>query len=48
MTEIQMQMFMPDIPRLFTALAEWLACIMCIRELKPRITGWKRWGDGSK
>ena len=38
-----MQMFMPNIPRLFTALAEWLACIMCIRELKPRITGWKRW-----
>lgn len=27
---------LPDIPRVYTALAEWIACIVCILELKPR------------
>lgn len=41
MMESQLQMFIPDIPRIYTALAEWLACILCILEMKRRITGWK-------
>lgn len=32
---------LPDIPRLYTALAEWLACIICLAEIKHRITGKK-------
>lgn len=32
---------LPDIPRYLTALAEWLACLMCIIEVKKRLTGWK-------
>lgn len=32
---------LPDIPRLYTALAEWLACLMCIMTVKRKITGWK-------
>lgn len=32
---------LPDIPRFYTALAEWLACVLCILEMKPRIRGWK-------
>lgn len=32
---------LPDIPRLYTALAEWLACLLCILEVKRRINGWK-------
>lgn len=32
---------LPDIPRLFTALAEWLACMVCIATLKKKMTGWK-------
>lgn len=35
---------LPDIPRVYTALAEWLACLLCIMEVKRRITGWKFWG----
>ena len=38
MTEV-----LPDIPRIYTALAEWLACVMTLLVLKPRLTGWKRW-----
>lgn len=30
-----------DIPRIYTALAEWLACLLCILEVKRRINGWK-------
>lgn len=33
--------WLPDIPRIFTALAEWLACILCICELKRKIGGGK-------
>lgn len=32
---------LPDIPRFYTALAEWLACMTFIFVLKRRITGWK-------
>lgn len=32
---------LPDIPRIFTAFAEWLACMQCLVELKHKITGWK-------
>ena len=29
---------LPDIPRIYTALAEWLACLVCIFELKRRFS----------
>ena len=32
---------LPDIPRFYTALAEWLACLVCICGTKRRLTGWK-------
>ncbi|EOS23119.1 hypothetical protein C806_03222 [Lachnospiraceae bacterium 3-1] len=32
---------LPDIPRFYTALAEWLACLLCILKMKRRINGWK-------
>lgn len=35
---------LPDIPRLYTALAEWLACIVCILQLKPRFGRRIFWG----
>lgn len=35
---------LPDIPRIYTALAEWLACILCMREGIRRFSGWKFWG----
>lgn len=41
MNGTELQMILPDIPRIFTALAEWLACLLCILEMKRRITGWK-------
>ena len=41
MSETALQMLLPDIPRIFTAMAEWLACLLCIMEMKRRITGWK-------
>jgi hypothetical protein len=33
--------FLPELPRLYTALAEWLACIIYILVLKKRLNGWK-------
>lgn len=33
--------WLPDIPRIFTAVAEWLACILCICELKRKVNGGK-------
>ncbi|MDO4521608.1 MAG: ATP-binding protein [Eubacteriales bacterium] len=33
---IEMKM-LPDIPRIYTALAEWLACVICLMEVKPRL-----------
>ena len=41
MGETVVNMILPDIPRLYTALAEWLACILCMVEMKRRINGWK-------
>lgn len=32
---------LPDIPRFYTALAEWLACLICLLEVRHRMTGWK-------
>lgn len=32
---------LPDIPRLYTALAEWMACIIYISVLKKKLNGWK-------
>lgn len=34
----QIQSILPDIPRFYTALAEWLACVLCILEMKPRFS----------
>ena len=35
---------LPDIPRFYTALAEWLSCLRCMRELVRRFSGWRFWG----
>lgn len=35
---------MPDIPRIYTAIAEWAACMIFIISLKKRYTGWKTGG----
>lgn len=32
---------LPDIPRLYTALAEWIACMIYISVLKKQLNGWK-------
>ncbi|WP_163581021.1 sensor histidine kinase [Gracilibacillus saliphilus] len=32
---------LPDIPRLYTAIAEWIACIVYISLLKKKLHGWK-------
>lgn len=32
----------PDIPRAYTGLAEWMACILFAIQLKRRLP-WKRW-----
>jgi len=34
---------LPDIPRLYTALAEWGACMVFLLVLKRRWTGWRMW-----
>lgn len=41
MNVVNLQAALPDIPRGFTALAEWLACLLCIFEMKRRFSGWK-------
>ena len=37
--------YLPDIPRLYTALAEWMACLIFILPFKkrfsPAVTGWQ-------
>lgn len=35
---------LPDIPRLYTALAEWLSCLVYISILKKRFQGLRLWG----
>lgn len=37
----ELQQVLPDIPRFYTALAEWLACIMMILHARKRIKGMK-------
>ena len=32
---------LPDIPRLYTALAEWCACLICLLPLWGRLRGWR-------
>lgn len=34
---------LPDIPRLYTALAEWGACMVYVRFLDRRLHGWQLW-----
>src|SRR5690625_6542394 len=36
-----MNELLPDIPRIYTALAEWLACMVFISVLRRKIFGWK-------
>lgn len=38
-----MKDLLPDIPRLYTALAEWGACMVYILFLERRLKGWKLW-----
>lgn len=38
------QVYLSDIPRLFTAIAEWSACLIFIRKRPPRFTGPRLWG----
>lgn len=35
---------LPDIPRFYTAFAEWLSCILCMRMVVRRYSSWKFWG----
>lgn len=37
----ELQQVLPDIPRLYTALAEWLGCIIFIIYMRKRVAGWK-------
>ena len=37
------QVYLSDIPRLFTALAEWCACLVAILNLPRRLTGVRLW-----
>lgn len=37
-----MSELLPEIPRLYTALAEWMACIVFISLLRKKLFGWKR------
>lgn len=39
-----MREMMPEIPRIYTALAEWGACTLYILQMPGRFSGWKRWG----
>ena len=41
MTETMVNYVLPDIPRFYTAVAEWMACLICILEVKRRVQGWK-------
>lgn len=38
---IDMTQYFPDIPRAFTALAEWMACMLYIMGRKRRLSGWR-------
>lgn len=41
MTKTVVNYILPDIPRIYTALAEWLACLVCISGVKKQVRGWK-------
>ncbi len=36
-------MTLPDIPRAYTALAEWMACMVYLLPMQRRLEGWKLW-----
>src|SRR5690625_3764013 len=36
-----MNELLPDIPRIYTALAEWMACVVFITVLRRKLFGWK-------
>ena len=38
------QVYFSDIPRLYTAIAEWLACLMFLPKIPLRFTGLRLWG----
>ena len=38
------QVYLSDIPRLFTALAEWCACVVFILNHPRRLSGPRLWG----
>ena len=42
-----MEVFVRDIPRLYTAIAEWSACFMTICLVRKRIQGAKLYFSGS-
>ena len=41
MTMEMFEQVLPDIPRFYTALAEWLACFVCVYWTKRRLRGWR-------
>lgn len=41
MTQDIFNLVLPNIPRVYTALAEWMACFVCVYWTKRRIRGWK-------
>lgn len=47
MTEEVVNTILPDIPRIYTALAEWLACLICILGVRRRIQGWRMVGTSA-
>ena len=39
-----MEHIMPDIPRIYTAIAEWMACMLFILPVKKRFRKWQTAG----
>lgn len=39
-----MNQMLPDIPRIYTAAAEWLGCLICMTGFKRRFSGIRMWG----
>lgn len=39
-----MNMVLPDIPRIYTGIAEWLACLLCILQARRKLSAWKLFG----
>ncbi len=40
-----MEHIMPDIPRIYTAVAEWMACMLFILPVKKRFQKWQTAGN---